>query len=140
MVGVFFKKLDHIGIAVNNIKESLQLYKEILGLEPGEIEEVPEQGVRLMMLPLKDIKIELLEPLSENSPIQKFLQKRGEGIHHLCFEVDNLEEKLKKLAARGIKLIDQHPRQGHGESLIAFIHPSSTHGVLIELTQSLKGR
>jgi len=136
----FLKNLEHIGIAVNNIKESLQLYQEVLGLEPGEIEEVPEQGVRLMMLPLKDIKIELLEPLSENSPIQKFLQKRGEGIHHLCFEVDDLAQKLKKLSAQGIKLIDQQPRKGHGGSLIAFLHPSSTHGVLIELSQSLKGR
>jgi methylmalonyl-CoA/ethylmalonyl-CoA epimerase len=134
----FLKKLDHIGIAVNNIKETLRLYQQILGLGVREIEEIPEQGVRLAMLPLRDINIELLEPLSENSPIYKFLQKRGEGIHHLCFEVDNLEEILKKLSAHGIRLIDQQPRMGHGKSLIAFLHPYSTHGVLIELTQSSK--
>ncbi len=133
----FLKKLDHIGIAVNNIKEALRFYQQILGFEAGEIEEVPQQGVRLAMLPLRDINIELLEPFSENSPIYKFLQKRGEGIHHLCFEVDNLEEILKKLSAHGIRFIDQQPRKGHGESLVAFLHPSSTHGVLIELKQKI---
>ena len=135
-MNTFLKKLDHIGIAVHNIKESLKFYEHVLGLEAGESEEVSEQGVRLVMLPLKDINIELLEPLSESSPIYKFLQKRGEGIHHLCFEVDNLEQMLKKLSAHGIKLIDQQPRMGHGKSLIAFLHPYSTHGVLIELKQS----
>jgi methylmalonyl-CoA/ethylmalonyl-CoA epimerase len=134
----FLKKLDHIGIAVHNIKESLQFYEQILGLKAGAPEEVTQQGVRLIMLPLRDINIELLEPLSENSAIYKFLQKRGEGIHHLCFEVDNLEHKLKKLSAHGIKLIDQQPRKGYGGSLIAFLHPSSTQGILIELKQSSK--
>jgi methylmalonyl-CoA/ethylmalonyl-CoA epimerase len=134
----FLKKLDHIGIAVHNIKESLKFYEQILGLAAGAPEEIAQQGVRLIMLPLRDISIELLEPLSENSAIYKFLQKRGESIHHLCFEVDNLEDKLKELSAHGIKLIDQQPRTGHGGSLIAFLHPSSTHGVLIELKQSSK--
>ena len=133
----FLKKLDHIGIAVHNIKESLKFYEQILGLEAGAMEELTQQGVRLIMLPLGDINIELLEPLSENSAIYKFLQKRGEGIHHLCFEVDNLEGKLKKLSAHGIKLIDQQPRTGYGGSLVAFLRPSSTQGVLIELKQKI---
>ncbi len=128
-------KIDHIAIAVQNLEEALRVYKDVLGLELKGEEEVPEQGVRVAFLPVGDTRLELLEPLSPESPVAKFLEKRGEGIHHICLEVEDLEKTLAELASKGIKLIDEKPRLGaHGRKM-AFVHPKSLHGVLLELYQ-----
>jgi methylmalonyl-CoA epimerase len=128
-------KIDHIAIAVQNLDEAIKVYKEALGLELAGEEEVPEQGVRVAFLPIGDTRLELLEPLSSESPVAKFLEKRGEGIHHICLEVEDLEKTLAELANKGVKLIDEKPRLGaHGRKM-AFVHPKSLHGVLLELYQ-----
>jgi methylmalonyl-CoA epimerase len=128
-------KIDHIAIAVQNLDEAIKVYKEALGLELAGEEEVPEQGVRVAFLPIGDTRLELLEPLSSESPVAKFLEKRGEGIHHICLEVEDLEKTLAELASKGVKLIDEKPRLGaHGRKM-AFVHPKSLHGVLLELYQ-----
>lgn len=128
-------KIDHIAIAVHSLEEALKVYRDLLGLELKGVEQVPEQGVRIAFLPVGESRIELLEPLSAESPVAKFLEKRGEGIHHICFEVEDLEKTLQDLANKGVKLIDEQPRIGaHGRKM-AFIHPKSLHGVLLELYQ-----
>ena len=128
-------KIEHIGIAVRSITEALKLYEGILDLKVSAIEEVHDQGVRVAMLPLGESRIELLEPLSEGSPVEKFMQKRGEGIHHIAICVDNIERALEAFRAAGARLIDSTPRRGAGNSKIAFVHPVSTHGVLLELVE-----
>jgi methylmalonyl-CoA epimerase len=128
------KKIDHIGIVVHNIEEALQVYEGALGLRLTDVEEVPEQAVRVAFLPVGESKLELLESLTAEGGVAKFLEKRGEGIHHICFEIDDIEATLQDLAAQGIQLIDEQPRQGvHGR--VAFLHPKSAHGVLIELIE-----
>jgi methylmalonyl-CoA epimerase len=128
-------KIDHIAIAVQNLDEAIKVYRGALGLELAGEEEVPEQGVRVAFLPIGDTRLELLEPLSSESPVAKFLEKRGEGIHHICLEVEDLEKALAELASKGVKLIDEKPRLGaHGRKM-AFVHPKSLHGVLLELYQ-----
>ncbi len=128
------KKIDHIAIVVHNIEEALQVYEGALGLELAEVKEVPEQAVRIAFLPIGESEIELVEPLTAESGIARFLEKRGEGLHHICLEVDDIEAALQDLAAQGIRLIDKQPRQGaHGR--VAFLHPKSAHGVLIELIE-----
>lgn len=128
-------KVDHIGIATPSIDEALALWRDSLGLEIGATEEVPEQGVRLALLPIGDTHIELLEPLSETSPVGKFLEKRGPGIHHVAIRVKDIKESLANLKAKGTRLIDETPRVGARGCLVAFIHPSSANGVLLELVQ-----
>ncbi|PWT82260.1 MAG: methylmalonyl-CoA epimerase [Acidobacteria bacterium] len=128
-------KLDHIGIATHRLGDSMAVWRDALGLEIDSTEEVIDQGVRIAMLPLGDTHIELLEPLSADSPVGKFLAKRGSGIHHLAVEVKDIRKTLSKLADQGIRLIDREPRVGAGGCLVAFIHPSSTNGVLLELVQ-----
>ncbi len=128
-------KLDHIGIATHRLADSLAIWRDVLGLEIDSTEEVTDQGVRIAMLPLGETHIELLEPLSADSPVGKFLAKRGSGIHHLAVEVNDIRTMLSKLADKGIRLIDREPRVGAGGCLVAFIHPSSTNGVLLELVQ-----
>jgi methylmalonyl-CoA/ethylmalonyl-CoA epimerase len=126
------KKIDHIGIVVHNIEKALQVYEGALGLRLTDVEEVPEQAVKVAFLPMGESKLELVEPATAHSGVAKFLEKRGEGIHHICFEVNDIEATLQDLAAQGIRLIDEQPRQGtHGR--VAFLHPKSAHGVLIEL-------
>jgi len=128
------RKVNHFAIVVHNIEEALQVYEGALGLELAEVKEVPEQEVRIAFLPVGESEIELVEPLTAESGVAKFLEKRGEGFHHVCFEVDDIEAALRDLAAKGIRLIDQQPRQGaHGRA--AFLHPKSAHGVLIELIE-----
>lgn len=129
-------KLAHIGIAVKNIQERLGIWQNILGIKLLGIENVPEQKVRAAMLELGDTHIELLEPLDNESTVFKFIEKRGEGLHHISIEVDDIELMLKKLKGSGIKLIDEKPRKGARGTKIAFIHPSSTGGVLIELIEA----
>ena len=133
-------KIDHIGIATNGIAGSANVYCETLGLTLGELEEVPSQRVRVAMLPVGESRIELLEPTSDESPISKFLAKRGPGIHHIAFGVDDIRAELADLKAKGTRLIDEEPRPGSGGCLVAFIHPSSTGGVLVELVERPEGQ
>ena len=129
-------KIDHIGIATNGIAAAAGFWRNALGLALGEIEEVPEQKVRVCMLPVGESRVELLEPMSPDSPISKFLEKRGPGIHHIAIAVNDIRSALNELKAKGAKLIDEEPRTGAGGCLVAFVHPSSTGGVLLELVQN----
>ncbi len=126
--------IDHIGVAVSDIEEAARVYK-LLGLEIKNIEEVPSQKVRVAMLPLGESKVELLEPLEPDSPIQKFMDKKGSGIHHLAVAVDDVQAELEKLKKEGVRLINEEPVPGAGGALIAFVHPKETGGVLLELCQ-----
>lgn len=130
-----FKKIDHLGIAVENIQEAIRLYKDILGLDYRGEEEVAEQKVRTAFFPLGESSIELLEPTSEDSPIAKFMAKKGPGIHHIALRVDDVSKAIEAMKAQGIQMIDEVPRIGAHGAKIAFIHPKSTPGVLIELCQ-----
>jgi len=128
-------KIDHIGIATRQLKEATALWQDALGLEVDSMEDVGEQGVRVAMLPIGETHIELLEPLTPDSPVGKFLDKRGPGIHHVAIRVDDIRAALGQLKEKGVRLIDETPRIGAGGCLVAFIHPSSTNGVLLELVQ-----
>ncbi len=128
-------KISHLGIATNGIDEALKFWQDALGLENVHTETVEDQKVRVAMLPLGETNIELLEPTAEDSPIQKFLEKRGGGIHHIAVEVENIEASLAKLKAEGMRLIDEQPRVGAEGCLVAFVHPASAGGVLMELVQ-----
>ena len=128
-------KINHLGIAANGIDEALKFWQDALGLENVHTETVEDQKVRVAMLPIGDTRIELLEATSADSPIAKFLEKRGGGIHHIAVEVENIEEALVKLKKEGARLIDEKPRVGAEGCLIAFVHPSSSNGVLLELIQ-----
>ena len=128
-------KISHLGIATKGIDEALKFWQDALGLENVHTETVEDQKVRVAMLPLGETNIELLEPTSEDSPIAKFLEKRGGGIHHIAVEVENIGESLAKLKAEGARLIDEQPRVGAEGCLVAFVHPSAAGGVLLELVQ-----
>jgi len=128
-------KVDHIGIATREIESALSLWRDALGLEVDSTEEVAEQGVRVAMLPIGETHIELLEPLSQDSPVGKFLDKRGPGIHHVAIRVKDIKATLSQLKEKGTRLIDETPRIGAGGCLVAFVHPSSVNGVLLELVQ-----
>jgi methylmalonyl-CoA epimerase len=130
--------LDHIGIAVGDLAQALAFYRDALGLEVGPPEEVPSQRVRAHFVPVGEATLELLEPTAPDSPIAKFIEKRGPGVHHVTLRVDDLHEALGRLKARGVRLIDEAPREGAEGALIAFVHPASTHGVLVELKQRRK--
>jgi methylmalonyl-CoA/ethylmalonyl-CoA epimerase len=127
--------VNHIGIAVKSIDEAKKFWVDTLGLKLSHIEEVPDQKVRVAMLKAGEMTIELLEPTSPESPIHKFIEKRGEGIHHLTLGTDNLADQLKQLKSAGINLIDEQPRLGAGGAKIAFLHPKSAHGVLVEFCE-----
>ncbi|OPZ74879.1 MAG: putative lyase [Firmicutes bacterium ADurb.Bin456] len=129
------KKIDHIGIAVKDLATSLKLYEEILGLESVGTEVVEEQKVKVAFLPAGDSEVELLESTAPDGPIAKYIAKNGEGIQHLAFRVENLEQRLAELKEKGVRLIDEKPRYGAGGAKIAFLHPKSTFGVLIELCE-----
>jgi len=128
--------INHLGIATRGIDQALAFWRDALGLENVHSETVEDQKVRVAMLPVGESRIELLEPTSDDSPISKFLEKRGEGIHHIAIEVGDIEAALAKLKARGTRLIDESPRVGAEGCLVAFIHPASTGGVLLELVQT----
>jgi methylmalonyl-CoA/ethylmalonyl-CoA epimerase len=130
--------LDHIGIAVGDLAQALAFYRDALGLEVEPPEEVASQRVRAHFVPVGEATLELLEPTSPDSPIAKFIEKRGPGVHHVTLRVDDIREALARLTARGVRLIDASPREGAEGALIAFVHPASTHGVLVELKQRLK--
>lgn len=129
-------QIDHIGIAVHNLDEALALYRDKLGMTVGERIHVEHQKVEVVFLELPGTKIELLAPLSEDSPISKFLAKRGEGLHHITYAVDDVGKTLAELQAAGIEAIDKAPRPGAEGKPVAFLHPKSTGGVLIELQQA----
>jgi methylmalonyl-CoA/ethylmalonyl-CoA epimerase len=128
-------KLAHVGVAVEHLDTAIPLFKKLLGAGEVPIESVPDQGVRVGMLHLAGASIELTEATSPDSPIGKFLRKRGEGVHHLSFEVEDIEAELRRLKSEGFELIDESPRPGAGGCLIAFLHPRSTGGVLVEISQ-----
>jgi len=127
--------LDHIGIAVRDLDEALRFYRDALGLEIEAPEEVPSQRVRAHFIPLGESAVELLEATAPDSPIAKYLEKRGPGLHHITLRVEDIRAALAQLKARGARLIDETPRPGAHGSLVAFVHPSSAHGVLVELLQ-----
>ena len=129
-------KINHLGIATKGIDEALKFWENALGLENVHTEVVEDQKVRVAMLPIGESRIELLEATSEDSPITKFLEKRGGGIHHIAVEVEDIEKALAKLKAEGMRLIDEKPRIGAEGCLVAFVHPASANGVLLELVQS----
>jgi methylmalonyl-CoA/ethylmalonyl-CoA epimerase len=132
------EKLEHIGIAVRNLAEANQLFTRLLGKGPYKTEEVESEGVRTSFFELSGLKIELLESSRAGSPIDKFLEKRGEGIHHLAFEVQNLETSLASYKEDGFEAVTQQPKPGADNKLISFLHPRQTGGVLIELCQEIR--
>lgn len=128
-------KINHLGIAVKSLTDSLNFYRDTLGLSVSCTEIVADQGVEVAMLPLGESRIELLQAINPDSPVARFIEKRGPGIHHICIEVDDIVAKLAEMKAKGAQLIDETPKKGAGGHLIAFVHPKSTAGVLIELVQ-----
>jgi methylmalonyl-CoA epimerase len=129
------RKISHIGVAVKDLDEATKFYGEILGLEIGGIEEVREQKVKVAFVPIGESRIELLQSTDPAGPVARFIEKRGEGIHHIALEVERIEDTLQKLKERGVQLIDEKPRIGAHGMKIAFLHPRSTKGVLIELCE-----
>jgi methylmalonyl-CoA/ethylmalonyl-CoA epimerase len=128
-------KLDHLGIAVKEVASAARFFRDILGLELAGTESVEEQNVTTMSLRLGESQLELLESTSPDGPVARFIEGRGEGIQHLAIQVENIEEAMEELKAKGIPLIDQEPRRGASGARIAFLHPRSTFGILIELTE-----
>ena len=128
--------IDHLGIAVTSLDKALGFYRDVLGLKVDGPEVVPTEGVRIAFLPVGESTIELLEPLGPDSTIARFIARRGEGIHHICLRVDSMEQALATLRERGAEIIEPAPRIGAGGRQVAFIHPRSTGGVLLELVES----
>ena len=131
-------KIDHLGIATKGIEEALKFWENALGLVNVHTETVEEQKVRVAMLPIGESRIELLEPTSDDSPISKFLEKRGGGIHHIAIEVEDIVASLAKLKSEGARLIDEEPKIGAEGCLVAFVHPAASGGVLLELVQKTR--
>jgi len=127
------RKIDHLGIAVKNLEESVSYYEKALGMKCEHIEEVESQKVRTAFFHCGDVHIELLEATSDESPIAKFIEKNGEGIHHIAFDTDDIQAQLKQASDNGVKLIHEKPFEGAANKLVAFLHPKTTHGVLTEL-------
>lgn len=130
-------KLDHVGIAVVNLEESLKFYEDVLGIKCEGTEVVEDQKVKVAFLPVGDTELELLESTTEDGPIAKFIEKNGGrgGIQHIALRVDNIEEAIEEVKSKGYKMIDEKPRYGAGKARIAFCHPKSTHGILLELSE-----
>jgi methylmalonyl-CoA/ethylmalonyl-CoA epimerase len=129
------KHIDHIGIAVKSIEQAGKFYKDILGLEIDDVETVADQKVNVAFIPITDSEVELLESTQPDGPVAKYIDARGEGVQHIAFRVENIDEALSELKAKGVRLIDQEPRKGAGGARIAFIHPKETNGVLVEICQ-----
>ncbi|MEW6702487.1 MAG: methylmalonyl-CoA epimerase [Bacteroidota bacterium] len=130
--------IEHIGIAVKNLDESIKFYEDVLGLKCYAIEEVKDQKVKTAFFIVGQTKIELLESTEPDGPIEKFIEKKGEGIHHVAFAVNNLKNALKEIESKGVRLIDKEPRRGAEGMNIAFLHPKSSYGVLTELCEQAK--
>lgn len=135
------KKVDHIGIAVKNLDETIPYYTETLGLTVLKIEEVVSESVRVAFIDAGNVKLELLEPMSEQSAIHSFIEKKGEGIHHIAFGVEGIEERMNELREKGVRILNEQPKIGAGGAQVAFLHPKSSYGVLYELCDKsgLKG-
>ena len=129
------KHIDHIGIAVNSIEEGGNFFSNILGLTLENVETVEEQKVKTGFFPITDSEIELLESTAPDGPVAKYINAKGEGVQHIAFRVENIDEALQELKAKGVRLIDQEARKGAGGARIAFIHPKESHGVLVELCE-----
>jgi len=133
------KKISHIGIAVHDIEEAARFYTQQLGLTIGGIEEVADQKVKVAFLPIGEVRIELIQPTSPDSAVAKFLEKNGPGFHHIAYQVEDVAAALEGLKAKEVKTVDQTPRRGAHQTLIAFLHPKSSGGVLTELVQETDG-
>jgi len=131
-------KIEHIGIAVRNLENSNTLFRQLLGKEHYKIEEVISENVNTSFFQVGESKIELLEATAPDSPIAKYIEKRGEGIHHIAFEVEDILAEMKRLEAEGFRLLNEHPKRGADNKLVCFLHPKSANGVLVELCQSIK--
>jgi len=129
------KKIEHLGIAVENIAASTKIYEKLLGIECYKLEEVESEGVKTAFFQVGETKIELLEATNENSAIAKFLSKKGKGIHHIAFDTDDIEGEIERLKKEGFELIHQTPKNGADNKIIAFLHPKSTDSILVELCQ-----
>ena len=127
--------VDHVGIAVRDLEASMKLFSELFGVAAGEVAELPDQGVRATLLAAGQTRLELLEPLSPDTAVGRFLERHGEGLHHLALHVEGIADKLKGLEANGVQLADRQPREGLS-GIIAFIHPKSVHGILTELVET----
>ena len=127
--------VDHIGVAVKDIEAAMKRFQDLFQVPPGEIETLEDQGVKATLMPIGETRIELLEPLTPESAVGRFIERRGEGLHHLALHVDNVGDSLNDLAADGVDLVDKEPREGLS-GIIAFIHPRSVHGILTELVQT----
>lgn len=132
------KKIEHIGIAVKNIENANKIYTSLLGYSPYKTEEVKSEGVKTSFFKTGDSKIELLEATNPESPIAKFIEKKGEGIHHIAFAVDDIECEIDRLKKEGFIVLNETPKKGADNKLVAFLHPKSTQGVLIEICQEIK--
>ncbi|MDC1226193.1 methylmalonyl-CoA epimerase [Algibacter sp.] len=133
-------KIEHIGIAVKNLKDSNELFSKLFGEPHYKTEEVKSEGVYTSFFKVGDNKIELLEATKENSPINKFIEEKGEGIHHIAFDVDDIVAEIKRLKKEGFKVLNETPKKGADNKLVAFLHPKSSNGVLIELCQEIPNK
>jgi methylmalonyl-CoA epimerase len=131
-------KIDHLAIAVRSISDSLKFYTEALGLELAGTETVESEGVHVALISVGESRIELLEPVSEDSAVGRFIAKRGEGLHHVSYEVEDLEGKIEAMKAQGVRFLEGYPRRGAEGKLVAFLHPASANGVLVELSEKVK--
>ncbi len=138
MSGVKAKGLDHVAIAVKDLEKSIEVYRDVFGLSLEHIEEVPEQQVRVAIFGRGMGRVELIYPTVKDSGVARFIEKRGEGLHHICIEVDDIEKAMAALKARKAPLIDETPKPGAGGARVAFVHPKGTGGVLVELRQGPK--
>jgi methylmalonyl-CoA/ethylmalonyl-CoA epimerase len=134
-----FDRIDHIGVAVEDIDGALALYRDALGLEVAHRETVESQGVEAVLLDVGENHVELLAPLGAETPVGKFLARKGPGLHHVAYQVSDIEETLERVRAAGLELIDERPRVGIRDSRVAFLHPRSTGGVLTEIVQPAEG-
>lgn len=132
-------KLEHIGIAVKNLKDSNQLFEQLFGQSSYKVETVESENVSTSFFQVGESKVELLEATGEDSAISKFIEKKGEGIHHLAFEVEDIHAEMKRLEGEGFQLINKEPKKGADNKLVCFLHPKSSNGVLVELCQEIKG-
>ncbi len=135
---VYMNKIEHIGIAVKNLDDSNELFSKLFGKSHYKIEKVASEGVNTSFFKVGENKIELLEATHEDSPIAKFIAKKGEGIHHIAFDVDDIDAEIKRLKNEGFKVLNETPKKGADNKLVAFLHPKSSNGVLIELCQTIK--
>ena len=131
-------KIEHIGIAVSDMEQAVKTYEQLLQTPCYKKEQVASEGVETAFFQLADSKIELLEAMNEDSPIAKFILKKGEGIHHIAFEVEDIEAEMKRLSALGFQVLNEQPKRGADNELVCFLHPKSAHGVLVELCQEIK--